>query len=162
MIFSRGSCNERQRADRKIRERDTAGQERWRFIDSRKFTRPSIPSYLLVLLRHPPVPLVPASDPRRESSSWQHGPVICPFHGMEKKRLMLADEGRGDVLVSYCTFRREEECDNGYESPRNRQVSGKYLRSWFYERVRLIRECYTCVSWNASFFLLEKLFVSER
>lgn len=103
-----------------------------------------------------------SSDPRRESSSWQHGPVICPFHGMEKKRLMLADEGRGDVLVSYCTFRREEECDNGYESPRNRQVSGKYLRSWFYERVRLIRECYTCVSWNASFFLLEKLFVSER
>lgn len=66
----RGSCNERQRADRQIRKPDTAGSERWRFIDSRKFTRP----FLLISSFYSDTHLFHPSLPR-DPSSWLHGPL---------------------------------------------------------------------------------------
>ena len=98
----RGSCNERQRADRQIREPDIAGSETMTLYRLSKI-HSAVPSYLLVLLLdthlfHPSLP--------RDPSPSLHGPVICPFDGMEKKRFMLEltlMEG-GDPLALRCTL----------------------------------------------------------
>ena len=98
----RGSCNERQRTDRQIREPDIAGSETMTLYRLSKI-HSAVPSYLLVLLLdthlfHPSLP--------RDPSPSLHGPVICPFDGMEKKRFVLEltlMEG-GDPLALRCTL----------------------------------------------------------
>lgn len=86
----RGSCNERQRTDRQIREPDIAGSETMTFYRLSKI-HSAVPSYLLVLLRHPPVPPVPASGSEPVATR----PRYLPFRRNGKEAVHVGTDADG-------------------------------------------------------------------